>query len=71
MLTAIVYGLTHASNLVSQGAAKTWTDPVTMGALGLILITSVAPPGSLGKRRDDGDEAAPTSAAANGGTPMK
>jgi len=32
-LVSIVYGLTHAAQLVSQNAERSWTDPVTMTAL--------------------------------------
>ena len=41
-LLSVVYGLTRASNLVSQGKDKTWTDPVTAGALifGLFLLVA-------------------------------
>ncbi len=34
-LVSIVYGLTHAAQLVSENAAHTWTAPVTLLALGL------------------------------------
>ena len=34
-LVSIVYGLTHAAQLVSANAAHSWTAPATLGALGL------------------------------------
>ena len=39
-LLAVVYGLTRAANLVSQGKDKTWTDPVTLTSLiaGAVLL---------------------------------
>ena len=37
-LVSIVYGLTHASELVSKNAAHAWTAPVTLTALGLGVV---------------------------------
>jgi EmrB/QacA subfamily drug resistance transporter len=39
-LLAVVYGLTRASNLVSEGKDKSWTDPVTLASLigGAVLL---------------------------------
>ena len=39
-LVSIVYGLTHAAELVNQNAARSWTDPVTVTALaiGVVLL---------------------------------
>jgi len=41
-LLSVVYGLTRASNLVSQGKDKTWTDGVTLTALiaGAVLLVA-------------------------------
>lgn len=41
-LLSVVYGLTRASNLVSQGADKTWTNTWTLAALigGLVLLVA-------------------------------
>jgi EmrB/QacA subfamily drug resistance transporter len=41
-LLSLVYGLTRASNLVSQGKDKTWTDGVTLTALigGAVLLVA-------------------------------
>jgi EmrB/QacA subfamily drug resistance transporter len=41
-LLSVVYGLTRASNLVSEGKDKTWTDTVTMTALILGAVLLVA-----------------------------
>jgi EmrB/QacA subfamily drug resistance transporter len=43
-LLSVVYGLTRASNLVSQGKDKTWTNGVTLSALiagGVLLVVFV------------------------------
>ncbi|MEJ7630175.1 MAG: MFS transporter [Nocardioidaceae bacterium] len=39
-LVSIVYGLTHAAELVNKSAARSWTDPVTVSALvlGAVLL---------------------------------
>lgn len=37
-LVSIVYGLTHAAQLVSENADQSWTDPVTLTALGLGVV---------------------------------
>jgi EmrB/QacA subfamily drug resistance transporter len=41
-LLSVVYGLTRASNLVSQGKDKTWTDSLTLTALiaGAVLLVA-------------------------------
>ena len=65
VFVAGIAGMIVGSIRDSNGFAITAGLVTAMGALGLILITSVAPPGSLAKPRDGdagGQEAAPTDA---------